>query len=97
MASREIGLEVNADKTKYMVMSGDQNAGRSHSIKLATGPLKGWESSDIWKNPNESTLYSDKLRECLLSFGTESFVFQFANQKYKGTQNYNFACCFVWV
>jgi len=26
-------LEVNADKTKYMVMSGDQNAGQSHSIK----------------------------------------------------------------
>jgi len=28
-----MGLEVNADKTKYMVMSRDQNAGRSHSIK----------------------------------------------------------------
>jgi len=27
-ASREIGLEVSADKTKYMVMSRDQNAGR---------------------------------------------------------------------
>jgi hypothetical protein len=27
-ASRENGLEVNADKTKYMVMSRDQNAGR---------------------------------------------------------------------
>ena len=27
-ATREIGLEVNADKTKYMVMSRDQNAGR---------------------------------------------------------------------
>ena len=25
-ASKETGLEVNADKTKYMVMSGDQNA-----------------------------------------------------------------------
>jgi len=29
----EIGLEVNVDKTKYLVMSRDQNAGRSHSIK----------------------------------------------------------------
>ena len=33
VASKEIGLEVNADKTKYMVMSRDQNAGRSHSIR----------------------------------------------------------------
>jgi len=33
MANKETGLEVNADKTKYMVMSRDQNAGRSHSIK----------------------------------------------------------------
>jgi hypothetical protein len=29
-ASNEIRLEVNADTTKYMVMSRDQNAGRSH-------------------------------------------------------------------
>jgi hypothetical protein len=26
VASKEIGLEVNADKSKYMVMSRDQNA-----------------------------------------------------------------------
>jgi hypothetical protein len=28
VATKEIGLEVNADKTKYMVMARDQNAGR---------------------------------------------------------------------
>jgi len=33
-ATRENGLEVNADKTKYMVMSRDQNAGRSHSVRI---------------------------------------------------------------
>ena len=32
--SKEIGLEVNADKTKYMVMSRDQNAGRCCNIKF---------------------------------------------------------------
>jgi hypothetical protein len=33
MASEDIGLEVNADKNKYMVMFQDQTAGRSHSVK----------------------------------------------------------------
>jgi hypothetical protein len=34
VGSKEIGLELNADKPKYMVMSWDQNAGRSHSMKF---------------------------------------------------------------
>jgi len=33
-ATREIGLEVSADKTKYMVMSRDQNAGWIESVKI---------------------------------------------------------------
>ena len=33
-AAREIGLEVSADKTKYMVMSRDQNAGRIQSVRI---------------------------------------------------------------
>jgi hypothetical protein len=49
VASKEIGLEVTADKTKYMVMSRDQNAGRSHSMKVDNSPPKGWKSSNIWE------------------------------------------------
>ena len=32
VASKETELEANADETNYMVMSRDQNAGRSHDI-----------------------------------------------------------------
>ena len=33
MASKETGLEVNTDKSKYMVIYGDQNGGRIYNIK----------------------------------------------------------------
>ena len=49
VASKQIGLEVNADKTKQMVMHRDQNAGRSHNIRLKIVHLKGWKSSNIWE------------------------------------------------
>jgi hypothetical protein len=31
---KEIGLKVNVDETKYIVISLDQNAGRSHNVKI---------------------------------------------------------------
>ena len=40
-ATREIGLEVSADKTKYMVMSRDQNAGRIHSVRIDNSTFEG--------------------------------------------------------
>jgi hypothetical protein len=33
IASKEVGLEVKAEKTKYMVMYRNQNAGQNHNIK----------------------------------------------------------------
>ena len=40
VGSREVGPEVNGDKTNNMVMSWDQNAGRSHSIKTDNSSFK---------------------------------------------------------
>jgi hypothetical protein len=34
VATKEIGLEVNIDKTKYMFMSRDWNAGRGHDVNI---------------------------------------------------------------
>jgi len=39
-ATREIGLEVSADKTKYMVMSRDQKAGQNHSVRIDNSTLE---------------------------------------------------------
>jgi hypothetical protein len=41
---REAGLEVNAEKTKFMVMSRYQNAGQNLSIKTDTKSLESWNS-----------------------------------------------------
>jgi hypothetical protein len=32
-ASKEVGLEVNPEKTKYMLMSHSQKVGQKHNIK----------------------------------------------------------------
>jgi len=40
VATKEIGLEVNADKTKYMVMFRDRNAGRGHSVKTDNSSIE---------------------------------------------------------
>jgi hypothetical protein len=47
--SKEVELEVNPEKTKYMLMSHYQKTGQKHSIKIANSPLKMWQSSNIWK------------------------------------------------
>jgi hypothetical protein len=40
LASKETGLELNADKNKYMVMSRGHYAGRSHNIKIQNSFLE---------------------------------------------------------
>jgi hypothetical protein len=41
VASKETELEINAEKTKYMGIPRDKDAGRGHSIKTDNNSLKG--------------------------------------------------------
>ena len=60
-ASTEIGLGVNADKMKYMVMSRDQDAGWSHSMKTDNSSFERVEEFRyMGTNLNESKFYSGR-------------------------------------
>jgi len=43
VASKKIGLEANADKTKYTIMSRDQNAPRSYNTRLDNSSFESVE------------------------------------------------------
>ena len=61
VATKEIGLEVNADKTNYMVMSGEQTAGLSHTIKIDDSSTERVEDVQIFGNDvNKSKFYSER-------------------------------------
>jgi ribosomal protein S2 len=38
--SREVGVEVNTEKTKFMFLSHNQNAGQNHDIKIANSSFE---------------------------------------------------------
>ena len=64
VVTKEIGLEVrvNADKTKYMVMSRDRNAGRGHSVKIDNSSIERVEEFK-YLGTTTSRLLSKKLKD----------------------------------
>ena len=58
-SKEEIGLEVDADKTVYMVMSQDQNAGRSHNMKINNS----FERAQQVKYLGETLMYQNSIQE----------------------------------
>ena len=77
----------NADKTKYMIMSRDQDAGRSYNMKTDNSSIERVEEFRYLGTTltNQISVQEEikirLVRECLLLFGGESFVFQFVIQK----------------
>jgi len=53
-------LITTADKTKYMVMSRDQNAGRSHNVNTEKQLFERVNNKIHGNNPNKSKVYSGK-------------------------------------
>jgi len=94
VACKEIGLEVDGDKIKYIFMSEDKNAGRSSSKMFEIIWFEIVEEFKylVKKNFNKSILYSPtnqeqiEIRQCLLSFVAESLVFKFSIQKLEDSE-----------
>ena len=81
-----LGLKVNASKTKFMVMSRDQNAVRIHNLNTSFQKVRYFKyfgPSLTGKNSIQEEIKSRLNSELLIKLGAESFVFQFAIEKYE--------------
>ena len=78
-----MGLEVTAEKAKYMVMSRDQKAGQNRKIKIGNSSFEKCGIAKIIRNKFWIIQKQIEVRKCMLPFGAESCIFQFAIKKYK--------------
>jgi hypothetical protein len=87
VTGREIGPEVRADKTKYMVMSRDQHAGRSQDIKIDISFEREEESKYLGTTLTNKNSIREEINSRLNSenacYHSVQNVFQFVIQKYK--------------
>jgi hypothetical protein len=83
VVGKEIGIEVNADKTKYMVMSRDQTEGRSHSMKTDNSSFEWVEE---FKYLETTLLKQNSIQEEIKSGLNSRIAFYHSVQ--------NFLCCY---
>jgi len=89
VASREVGLEVHTEKTKYMVMTRRQNSGQSHNILIANksfgnvtnfkyfGTTLRNQKSEIIHEEFKSRLNSENTcYRCVQSLLSSNFIFK---------------------
>jgi hypothetical protein len=97
-ASKEIGLEVNSEKTKYIFMSRHQTAGQSSYIRAAN---KSFEKVSKFKylgsTLTDQNCIHEEIRSRLNSGHARYHAVQNLLSSLLLSQNCNFTCCFVWV
>ena len=63
VATKEIGLKVNADKTKYMVMSREQTTGLSYTMKVDNSSIERVEEFRyLGTTSTDQSIFRKKLR-----------------------------------
>jgi hypothetical protein len=104
-ASREVCLEVNTEKTKYMVVSHHQLVGQTHSLPTDN---KFFESVKKFKYSGTTVTNENSIHEEINSrldswnagyHPVHSLLSSHLLFKYKdyNMQRHNFTCSFVWV
>jgi len=79
VASKEIGLNINAEQTKNMVMTRNQNVGQNHNINVDNGSFERVEEfTYLGTNLTDQNSISEENENRLNSGNAESSVFQFA-------------------
>ena len=106
VATKEIGLEVNGDKTKYMVMSREQTAGLSHTTEVDNSSIERVEEFKYLGTTltNQNSIQEEIKSRLKLGNACYHSVQKLLsssllskNLKMKIYKNYNFALCFIWV
>jgi hypothetical protein len=59
-ASRKVGLEINTEKTKYMITPHHKNAGQHHNLLNASKSSKCSKVETFGNNSNRSKLHSQR-------------------------------------
>jgi hypothetical protein len=74
--SKEVGLEVNREKTKYMLLSHHKNAGQNHDIKKANRCFENvTQFKHLGMTITNQNLIQEEIKRRLKSFSPEPFAF----------------------
>jgi hypothetical protein len=101
-ARKEVGLEINVEKTKYMLLSRQQNVGQHRDIKIAN---RSFENVSQFKylgtTCNKSNLIEEEIKKRLNSHAyyhsVQNLLSSRLLSKNLKIRDYNFACGSVWV